>query len=187
MLGALGNTAAGFDGTAAALSMPGPSLSADATLEGWFRWDAGTGTLRDNTGSGGWLLAFERPEGDLGYRLGGGGLDTGQPVELLRDGEWHHVVATKSGAIGSLYMDGALLHSGTGAGSTPAVAPWHVMRNGTTAVFSEGAADEVALYGRALSADEVRAHYDTAVALAAAPLPPDPDPPAAEPPAARVS
>ena len=46
--------------------------------------------------------------------------------------------------------------SATGAGSQLATGPWHVMRNGTNAVFSEGEADEVALYTRALSAAEVQ-------------------------------
>lgn len=186
VLGALGNPAAGFDGTGGELSIPGPALAANATLEGWFRWEAGTATLRDNTGSGGWLLAFDR-DGELAYRLGGGGLGTGRPASLVRDGQWHHLVATKNGATGALYVDGALLHSGGGAGSVPAVAPWHVMRNGTTSVFSEGEADELAIYGRALSAGEVRGHYNLGRALAGAPLPPDPPPPAVELPAARGS
>lgn len=58
VLGPLGNTAASFDGSSGALAAPGPALVSDATLEGWFRWHAGVGTLRDHTGSGGWLLAF---------------------------------------------------------------------------------------------------------------------------------
>jgi hypothetical protein len=64
------------------------------------------------------------------------------------------------------------------------VSPWHVMRNGTNAVFSEGEADEVALYGRALSADEIRAHHDLALGLAAGRLPTEGPASAVEPPAA---
>jgi hypothetical protein len=58
------------------------------------------------------------------------------------------------------------------------------MRNGLHTVFSEGEADEIAMYTRALTAGEVRAHYDRARELATAPLPPESPPPAAEPPAA---
>jgi hypothetical protein len=63
------------------------------------------------------------------------------------------------------------------------------MRNGTNAVFAEGEADEVALYTRALSASEVRGHYDTARNLAAATAPAltadePPAAPTAEPPLA---
>jgi hypothetical protein len=93
-------------------------------------------------------------------------------------------VATKSGADARLYIDGVEVHSGTGAGSTPARSPWHVMRNGTNPVFSEGEADEVALYTRPLSANEVRDHYELAVELAAAPLPPETPTPVDEPPGA---
>ena len=89
--------------------------------------------------------------GNLAYRLGGQGFDTGQPIGTVRDGQWHHIAATKSGTAGALYVDGELVHSSpTGAGSQLATGPWHVMRNGTNAVFSEGEADEVALYTRAL-------------------------------------
>jgi Concanavalin A-like lectin/glucanases superfamily/PKD domain len=165
VLGPLGNTAAGFDGQSGELSAPGPALQTNATLEGWFRWRAGTSTLRDHTGTGGWLLAFSTT-GNLTYRLGGKGFDTGVPVGQVRDGEWHHIAATKQGASAALYVDGELVHAGTGAGSAAAIGPWHVMRNGTNAVFSEGEADEIALYTRALSAAEVRSHYDLAASVA---------------------
>jgi hypothetical protein len=184
VLGKLGNTAASFDGLSGGLAVPGPALSTNATLEGWFRWRAGVGTLRDHTGSAGWLLAFNR-DGDLAYRLGGQGFVTGLPVSAVRDGTWHHLAATKQGGAAALYIDGQVVHSSpTGAGSTPATSPWHMMRNGTNAAFSEGEADEVALYTRALSATEIRRHHDLALSLAAAPLPAEPPPPAAEPPLA---
>ncbi len=186
VLGPLGNTAAGFDGASGELAAPGSALGANATLEGWFRWRSGTTVLRDSTDMGGegWLLAFATG-GNLAYRLGGQGFNTGLPIETVRDGEWHHIAATKSGGAGALYVDGVAVHSSpSGAGSQLAVGPWHVMRNGTNAVFSGGEADEVALYTRALGADEIRGHYDLANSLAAAPLPGEPAPPAAEPPLA---
>jgi hypothetical protein len=186
VLGPLGNTSASFDGATGELSMPGSSLGPNATLEGWFRWRSGTTVLRDTTSTGGqgWLLAFATG-GNLAYRLGGQGFNTGLPIETVRDGEWHHIAATKSGGAAALYVDGEALHSAaTGAGSQLAIGPWHVMRNGTNAVFSGGEADELALYTRALSADEVRAHHNLAKSLAAAPLPGEPPPPAAEPPLA---
>jgi hypothetical protein len=106
------------------------------------------------------------------------------PIEDVRDGSWHHIVATKDDAAAKLYIDGVEVHSGTGAGSTPAKAPWHVMRNGFNPAFSEGEADEVALYTRPLSAEKVRDHYELALSLAGEPLPPESPDPAAEPPAA---
>ena len=145
VLGPLGDTAAWFDGVSGELTAPGATLAEDASLEGWFRWSAGTATLRDNTSAGGsgWLLAFDSG-GDLAYRLGGNGFNTGVPIEDVRTGTWHHLVATKDGGEAKLYLDGVEVHSGSGAGSTPAATPWHVMRNGTRAVFTEGEADELA-------------------------------------------
>ena len=186
VLGPLGDTAASFDGASGEMAGAGPSLGTNATLEGWFRWRSGTTVLRDDTATGGegWLLAFAT-NGKLAYRLGGQGFNTGLPIDTVRDGEWHQLVATKSGGAGALYIDGEPAHSSpTGAGSQPAAQPWHVMRNGTNAVFSGGDADEVALYTRALGADEIRGHYDLAKELAAAALPTEPLPSPAEPPLA---
>jgi PKD repeat protein len=186
VLGPLGDTAASFDGASGELGAPGPALTGSGTLEGWFRWRAGTAVMRDDTGpSGGWILAFNSG-GTLRYRVGGTGFDTGVPIEDVRDGTWHHLVATKSGAATRLYVDGQAIHSGSGAGSNGAALPWHVMRNGTNAVFSEGEADEIALYNRALTPGEVRTHYDTARELAARPLPPETPAAVADPPAAST-
>jgi hypothetical protein len=186
VLGPLRNTSVSFDGASGELAMPGSELGAGATIEGWFRWRAGTTVLRDNTDMGGegWMPAFATA-GNLAYRLGGQGFNTGLSIGTVRDGEWHHVVATKSGGAAALYIDGEVVHSSaTGAGSQPAVGPWHVMRNGTNTVFSGGEADEIALYTRALGASEVQAHYDLAQDLADDPLPAEPSQPAAEPPLA---
>jgi Concanavalin A-like lectin/glucanases superfamily/PKD domain len=184
VLGPLANTAMSFDGASGGLAAPGPALAESGTVEGWFRWRAGTATVRDNTGpSGGWLLAFNGA-GTLRYRVGGSGFDTGLPIETVRDGQWHHLVATKIGTSARLYLDGTEIHSGGGAASTPAASPWRVMRNGTNQSFSEGEADEVAPYTRPLSAAEVKAHHDMARGLGAAPLPPETRPPVVEPPAA---
>jgi len=169
-LGALGDTAVWFDGVDGAFAGggTGPAVAATATLEGWFRWSSGVATLRDHTGSGGWLLAFE-VDGRLAYRLGGRGVVTDVPIGRVRDGRWHHLVATKDGTSHAMYVDGIVRHSSaTGAGAAVAVGPWHVMRNGTRAAFSRGEADEIAIYDRALSATEVRRHHALALALAAA-------------------
>jgi hypothetical protein len=184
VLGALGDTAASFDGLTGERVGPGPALAANGTMEGWFRWRTGTAVMRDHTGpSGGWLLAFNSG-GALRYRVGGTGFDTQIPIQDVRDGTWHHLVATKSGGSASLYIDGQPAHSGNNADNDPAAAPWHVMRNGTNDVFSDGEADEIALYSRALSPAEVKQHYDLARQLAARPLPPETPDPVVDPPAA---
>jgi concanavalin A-like lectin/glucanase superfamily protein len=184
VLGPLRDTATSFDGASGELAIAGSALGPNATMEGWFRWRAGTTVLRDSTDMGGegWMPAFATA-GNLAYRLGGQGFNTGLPITTVRDGHWHHIAAVKNGTAGALYVDGQLVHSSpTGAGSQLAVGPWHVMRNGTNAVFSEGEADEVALYTRPLSAGEIQSHFALAMDLADDPLPGEPAGPAAEPP-----
>ena len=185
VLGPLRNTAASFDGVGAELAIagsalgPGPTVT-NATVEGWFRWRSGRTVLRDNTGpSRGWMpaLAGGTEQDLLTYRVGGPSIDTGKPIDLVRDGEWHHIVVTKSGSSAALYVDGTQEHSTSGATTSgdPAASPWHVMRNGTNDAYAAGEADELALYTRALSAGEVQSHYNLANDLADDPLPSNPD------------
>ena len=152
------NTAARFDGVSGEMTANGPALWSSGTLEGWFDWRAGVAVMRDGTANGGWLLAFDSG-GSLLYRLGGTSFNTGQTTASLRGG-WHHVVATKDGGNVAFYVDGQLVHSATGAGSANAAMPWHVMRNGAYAQFSQGQADEVAVYNVALPAATIKAHYE---------------------------
>ena len=146
-----------FDGVDDELQAGAAPVAAAATLEGWFFWEAGVALMRDATSSAGWILAYESG-GMVAYRVGGTTFTTTLPTADLRDG-WHHVAVTAAGGSTALYVDGALVHSGTGASAVPAVLPWHVMRNGTTSQFTRGRADEVAVYGTALDAATILAHF----------------------------
>ncbi|MEU0092656.1 LamG-like jellyroll fold domain-containing protein [Kribbella sp. NPDC006257] len=93
-------------------------------------------------------------------------------VNPVDEGNWHHVALTSNGAVQTLYVDGAQVGTITGRnvdhanmvsnqlGAAFAVAPgawpgWGTkLRN-----YLTGAIDEVALYSRPLSADQVAAHY----------------------------
>jgi hypothetical protein len=101
-------------------------------------------------------------------------------------GAWHHVAVTKDGAAVSFYLDGRLVHSGTGAGTTAPVMPWHVMRNGTTSQFSRGRADEIAVYADALPAATIRAHFEAGRDVTDTAAPPAPTDLAATPRLGRV-
>jgi hypothetical protein len=165
-LGAAGavmdDTAAAFDGVSGEVLLPGPVLSVNATLEGWFHWRAGVTVLRDHTGGGGWLLALDASgtgASNVTARAAGRTVTTSVPVTRLRDG-WHLVTLTKAGATLAFYLDGAFAAGIGGAANTASVAPWHVMNNGTIAEqYAQGRADEIAVYDRALTADEVAAHF----------------------------
>jgi hypothetical protein len=85
----------------------------------------------------------------------------------LAAGEWHHVVASYDGAHGVLYLDGRVI------GTTDVTGPLRVEgdllvghRNAygdAEALSFTGAIDEVAVYGHALSADDVVRHHDAGV------------------------
>lgn len=160
-LGALAgdpDTSAGFNGATGEMTAPAGGLGAAGTLEGWFDWRAGVAVLRDHTAGGGWILVYNNG-GGLSYRVGGTTFNTGRTVASVQ-GVWHHVAVTKNAGSVSFYLDGALLHSGSGAGATAPVMPWHVMRNGTFAQHAQGHADEVAVYGVALPASTITQHWN---------------------------
>jgi len=178
--GLLGDTAAGFDGTGGEfLVEDGPVLGQSGTMEGWFRWESGNVVMRDETGSGdeGWILGLGN-SATLRYRVGGTTFNTGIPIaQVMGDGEWHHLVATKEDEQAAYYLDGELVPNvnppAGGAGSQASTDRWHVMRNGSNDVYAAGEADEIALYLRALSAQEVAHHYEVGRQLAEREPPPD--------------
>ena len=148
-----------FDGIGGEMSVPGPALPATSgSLEGWFNWQGGVAVMRDGTTAGGWILAYDSG-GSLDYRLGGTSFNTGLTTASVRDG-WHHFVATTDGANVAFYLDGQLKHTATGAGTTAPALPWHVMRNGDYAQYTQGQADEVAIYNVALPATTIQQHYN---------------------------
>ena len=152
------DTAVRFDGVDDEVRAGGAPAAGAATLEGWFFWEAGVALMRDATSAAGWILAYDSG-GKIAYRAGGTTFTSSRDTASVRDG-WHHVALTVAGGATTLYVDGALVHSGSGAGAAAAAMPWHVMRNGTTSQFTRGRADEVAVYGTALDAATVRAHFE---------------------------
>src|SRR6185503_14275789 len=122
------DTSAGFNGTTAEMTANARGLGTTGTLEGWFDWRGGVALMRDGTSAGGWILAFDNA-GKLSYRIAGTTYDSGRTVASVK-GAWHHVAITKNGTTVGFYLDGRLIHTGTGAGATAPVMPWHVMRNG---------------------------------------------------------
>jgi hypothetical protein len=148
------NPSARFDGVDDEMYAAAP---ATGTLEGWFFWESGVALMRDATASGGWILAYDSG-GRVAYRVGGVTFTTSLATADVREG-WHHVVLTVDGDATAFYIDGALVHTGTGAGTAGATMPWHVMRNGATSQYTRGRADEVAVHDVALPAGTVEARF----------------------------
>ena len=80
--------------------------------------------------------------------------------ELYNDGLWHHIVATYDGSVMGLYVDGILKKTSTVALAAP------TGENATLIGFIEGygqydgSIDDLRVYSRALSLNEIKAIYD---------------------------
>jgi len=72
-------------------------------------------------------------------------------------GSWAHVVATYDGAVGELYVNGALAQASASSGGVP-VSGVHMLWGNVM----QGVLDEIAVYGVALPATRVAAHYQAA-------------------------
>ncbi|MFF3329348.1 LamG-like jellyroll fold domain-containing protein [Streptomyces sp. NPDC002888] len=161
------------------ISLPGsiPAGSTELSAEMWFRTSATSSVLLafQNTPLGQTPTSW-RPvlnidgDGKLRGEFPRAGT-TATPIispQAVTDSEWHHVVLSGGGATQSLYLDGVKLGSlsGTlvdqsrpyaylGAGySSPG---W--MGEASGDYHFQGRLDEVALYRKALTSDQVAAHY----------------------------
>jgi hypothetical protein len=136
------------------------NLTTEATMCGWFFWESGTASLlRDNTSSNGWILAYNN-SGTIHYRVGGSDFSTGETVSAYQN-SWHHYCAVvESGGATRYYIDGALVSSGSSAGSTASANPFHIMRNGSASSYVKGDSDDVRIYNRALTLAEIRFLYN---------------------------
>ncbi len=79
-------------------------------------------------------------------------------VGVYDDGSWHHVVITKNGSNGILYVDDEVKSS---TASLTYNAPWstnpiYIGNEAGRAYYFQGAMDDVRIYNRALSASEVK-------------------------------
>ncbi|MEK6794437.1 MAG: LamG domain-containing protein [Spirochaetota bacterium] len=150
------------------------NVISDLTIEFWMKASAAG---NDGNPYSGVITKFEpvAPNGE-GYDIivhkdgqlracvrGPGRIDTGPRGAKVLDGAWHHIVVTATKLSVSLYIDGAL-SGGTATGSwesSPSKMPFLIGARSGVANFN-GLLDEVRLYSRALTADEVKARYNAA-------------------------
>ncbi|MER5307278.1 LamG-like jellyroll fold domain-containing protein [Streptomyces sp. NPDC002773] len=181
-------TAARFDGDGYA-EVPGVGIgSADVSASLWFRTDKAGVMLANQSApmagatepSGNWApILYVGTDGKLhGEYFSGTGASNASPGTVT-DNQWHHAAVTVKGDVQTLYLDGAQVATRSGAPvnhessnrtyigagfakSWPA-APAHVS-------YFTGALDEVAVYRRGLSADEVADQYAARVTSASSSL-----------------
>jgi len=140
----------------------GPSVSTNATIAGWFYWQSGVASLiRDDTSGFGWILAYDGnfPAGTIIFRVGNSEFNTGVNSASYLN-KWTHYAVTKNGGAVVYYLNGIQVYASTGAGNTQNVLPWHIMMNGQNAQYIRGMTDDVRIYNRALSAEEIKRLYN---------------------------
>jgi hypothetical protein len=124
---------------------------------------------RDETESIHWWMGFEADSKLPAFYLydesrAGAGL-TGSIG--ISDGKWHHLAGVHDAANDKvlLYIDGVLnaqmdFSYASGFSSTSAIQLASMYRNGSYQFFYEGELDEVVIYNRAITANEIQLHHE---------------------------
>lgn len=82
-------------------------------------------------------------------------------------GAWHHVVAVYDGTTAYVYVNGVQSASGAPTGYVPSAGgPLLIGGRSDSSFWWNGIADEVAIYGKALTAAEIDAHYKNGTSAA---------------------
>jgi hypothetical protein len=125
-------------------------------------------TSNFNGNAGGLLIDPNASNGSFGVAIGSGGSRNTSYFARPSAGQWHHYVfvldASASGATQVVpYVDGQPVsyfkgNTGTGAGAF-ANSQLYFMSRAGAALFGGGDLDEVSVYDRALTAQQVAAHY----------------------------
>jgi len=162
-----------FNGTSDEVNMGdvgdmGPNDS--FTLEAWIKWPVSPGgdgysriVAKESSGAFGYCLALDRvgAYGKAYLLVSSRYIYT---TTLLNDNQWHHLVGVADAGDDSLkiYLDGEREEGTYNSGS------WTGADNGGDLMigsnyanrYFQGTIDEVAIYNRALTKDEVRTHYE---------------------------
>jgi PKD repeat protein len=166
-----GNTAFAFNGgttgfVATKTAVPAPQTF---SVEAWFQTTSTSGGKIVGFGNAatGTSTAYDRhvymdATGRISFGVYDGAKKTVTTTGAYNDGRWHHVVATLSGQGMALYLDGQLAGRLTTATfAQPLSGYWRI--GGDTswsgAAFFAGRIDEVAVYPKAVSAQQVAAHH----------------------------
>jgi hypothetical protein len=169
-----------FDGSSGFINLNGsPNVStlspAELTLEAWVRTSASSPSqsyviVRNRTNTccnqiANYSLALGTGS-EAAFAVSTGSASnqddnvTGGPA--LNDGQWHYIVGTHDDTSDDLYVDGTLVASTPDSSPIYYVTPVDVAiaQDGTRdADYFPGSLDEVAVYGHALSASQISAHY----------------------------
>ena len=158
------NTAVRLDGTTGRVTVAdSPSLhlaaAGNLTIETWFkRSRIGAWELLVDKGWQSWGLGFNNTDYLKLSSYGFG--DLARSNQRVTDTNWHHAVATRSGTTSKIYLDGVdvTLPVSNLTWSDASAIDLHI-GSGNNSDYFQGDIDEVAIYDRALSQNEVAEHF----------------------------
>lgn len=163
-----GNSSARFDATSGYVNVPNSSvfnLANNFSVEGWIKPNS-VGDYRriaafEQIGNG-W--AFGTRDSRLVFTTTGE-LDYYSPSNLVKVGEWQHIVAVFNASNDvTFYLNGSLV--GQVAGSAPARSSNGSLHLGGEPIgsqFSDSFVDDIAIYNRVLDSAEIAEHYAAAM------------------------
>jgi hypothetical protein len=171
VIGKIGQ-ALNFDGVDDYIEIPGSSIVAGAavTISAWIQNTGWTGPPnlidhRDTSNTGNWSIAVQ-DSADVGFFV----IIGGNPQGITTSGnkfpiaQWHHLVAIDDGTNLFIYVDGQKAVGPTvisGSRDTVASQPvWLGRRRTSLQQYAAAKMDDVRIYNRALSADEVKRLYN---------------------------
>lgn len=160
--GKFGN-AANFNGTDDKITAASTTVGTTMTIAGWIKKTASTGqkSFFSNRGSGNVYFGLA---GTSVYMYDNGGTPAGalSSTGAITTGQWQHVVATNDGTTTIFYVNGVALPSisQTRSSSTGTIGIGWDPTIGTE--YWDGQIDEIRLYNRALSPNEVSQLYNFA-------------------------
>ena len=84
-------------------------------------------------------------------------------AEDYSDGEWRHLAAIRDGDKGKVYVDGVLIKEDTAMDGDLGgeLTGWYLAQDGNTNGYFVGAMDEVRIYNRALTDQEVQQNFES--------------------------
>ena len=138
-------------------------ISGDFSVAFWYNATSAQANLTQLIGqytTGDGFFIYANANGGLHFEIDGSGelVNYQYANGFVSDGNWHHVVATRSGNDFEMYVDGAAGSISTASlGTVTSNEP--LLIGGTASSDYEGKLDEVRLYTRALSASDVAELY----------------------------
>ena len=161
--------AAVFNGSSSYIQNSSLIRSAEYSISVWFKTDTAAGE-RMAIGwnwSGTRRFAIGVKDGGIKYQNGNSGWLT--ILSSVSTNTWYNVIITSDSNQYNAYLDGNKIAAASGTGSTPASTVGYGLnlgRFGSNAGYWDGSIDQVRIYNKALSANNVATLYNETVATA---------------------